>query len=68
MGEKTEAQKRAQKAYMKKFDRVEIRLENKKYEAVKVHIEQKGESMNAFINRAIDETMERDKDGESNGL
>ncbi len=60
MPEKTEAQKRAQKAYMGKFIRVEIRLSPEKHEAIKAHALQKGESVNSFINRAIDETMERD--------
>lgn len=68
MGEKTEAQKRAQKNYMEKFVVVRARLKPQKYEVIKAHAEARGESMNAFINRAIDETMERDKDGESNGL
>ena len=30
---------------------------------IKAHAEQNGESVNGFINRAIDETMERDKKG-----
>ncbi len=60
MPEKTEAQKRAQKAYMGKFIRVEIRISPEKHEAIKAHALQKEESVNSFINRAIDETMERD--------
>ena len=62
MGEKTEAQKRAQKNYMEKFVVVRARLKPQKYESVKAHADQRGESMNAFINRAIDETMERDNE------
>ena len=60
MAEKTEAQKRAQKAYMEKFVRVEIRITQDKREIIQAHAEAQGESVNGFINRAIDETMERD--------
>ena len=31
-----------------------------KYDTIKAHAEVQGESLNAFINRAITETMERD--------
>lgn len=60
MGEKTDAQKRAQKKYMEKFMVAQIRMERDKYRAVQAHAEKQGESTTAFINRAIDETMERD--------
>lgn len=62
MAEKTEAQKRAQKAYMGKFVRVEIRVTADKRDAIQAHAEAHGQSVNGFINRAIDETMERDKE------
>ncbi len=60
MPEKTEAQKRAQKKYMEKFTVAQIRMERDKYHAVQAHAAGQGESTTAFINRAIDETMERD--------
>lgn len=60
MPEKTEAQKRAQKAYMEKFARVELRMTQEKRNAVQAHAEAHSESVNGFINRAIEETMERD--------
>ena len=60
MPEKTEAQKRAQKAYIGKFARVELRMTQEKREAVQAHAEAHSESVNGFINRAIEETMERD--------
>ena len=60
MGEKTEAQKRAQKKYMEKFMIARVRMERERYVAVQAHAEAQGESTTAFINRAIDETMERD--------
>lgn len=61
MAEKTEAQKRAQKAYMGKFVRVEIRMTPEDRAAAQAHAEAQGESINGFINRAIAETIERDK-------
>ena len=67
MSEKTEAQKRAQKMYMEKFAVARVRMEVKQYDTVKAHAQATGESVNGFINRAITETMERDKaahDGE----
>lgn len=60
MPEKTEAQKRAQKAYMAGFARVEIRMTQEHRNTVRAHAEARGESINGFINRAITETMERD--------
>ena len=60
MAEKTEAQKRAQKAYMEKFAVARVRMERETYEIVQAHAEAHGESVNGFINRAIAEAMERD--------
>lgn len=61
MAEKTEAQKKAQRAYMEKFVRVEVRMDAQKREAIQAYAEAHSESVNGFINRAITETMERDK-------
>ena len=61
MPEKTEAQKRAQKAYMEKIAVARVRMDREKYEAVQAHAEARSESVNGFINRAIEETMQRDK-------
>ena len=58
---KTEAQKRAQKGYMSHFARIEVRMTPEKQKRVQAHAESTGESVNAFINRAVDETMEREK-------
>lgn len=46
---------------MEKFDIVRVRVEKGKKESIKSHAASQGESVNAFVNRAIDETMERDK-------
>ncbi len=62
MAEKTEAQKRAQRVYMDKFAVVQVRMERTAQETIKAHAAARGESVNGFINRAITETMERDKE------
>lgn len=43
------------------YDRIEIIVPKGKKGLIKAHAESRGESVNAFINRAIDETMEREK-------
>ena len=61
----SDAQRRAVAKYnAANYDRVELRLEKRKKEIAKAHAEAQGESLNAFINRAITETMERDSSGE----
>lgn len=57
---KTEAQQRAQKEYMKKIARVEITMPLEKRQQLQDHARNRKESVNAFVNRAIVETMERD--------
>lgn len=57
----SEAQRRAVAKYnAANYDRVELRLEKGHKDTVKAHAERQGESLNAFINRAITETMDRD--------
>ncbi len=58
---KTEAQIRAQKKYMENFVEIKVRMTADKRTTVQEHAANMGESATAFINRAIDETMERDK-------
>lgn len=43
-----------------KLDRVNLTMPKGQKETIKAHAEARGESLNAFINRAITETMERD--------
>ena len=43
-----------------KLDRVNLTMPKGKKATIQAHAEQQGESLNAFINRAIDETMEKD--------
>ena len=57
----TKAQQRAVHKYIKKnYDRQEITFPKGKKDVIKAHAAARGESVNAFLNRAIDETMERD--------
>ena len=54
--------KRAIKKYeQEKIDRIPLRVEKGKKEIIQEHAATQGESVNGFINRAIDETIERDK-------
>ncbi len=60
MAEQTESQKRAHTTYISKFARLEIRTTKEQQLCIRAHAEARGESVNGFINRAIQETMERD--------
>lgn len=42
-------------------ERVNLVVDKGQKEVIKAHAEAQGESLNGFINRAISETMERDK-------
>ena len=61
MPEKTEAQKKAQKKYMEKFMVAQVRMERDKYVRIQAHAEAQGESVNGFINRAIDNQISQDR-------
>ena len=57
----TKAHLEGNKRYLDKLDEIKIRMEKGKKEAIKAHAEMNGESVNSFINRAINEIMEREK-------
>ncbi|MGN0449265.1 MAG: hypothetical protein ACI4G0_02740 [Ruminococcus sp.] len=58
----SEAQKKATAKYeQQNYDKVLLRLEKGKKDRIKLHAESNGESLNGFINKAIDEKIERDK-------
>ncbi len=61
MASQTEAQKRAQQRYREARATIQIVTTPERRTQIKAHSEAHGESVNAFINRAVDETMERDK-------
>ena len=59
----SKAQQRAVNKYMKEnYDEIKVRVEKGQKDIIKAHAAEQGESVNAFIGRAIDETMERDKE------
>lgn len=62
----TKAQQRAVEKYKKaNYDEIKVRVAKGKKEEIQAHAEMAQESVNAFINRAIAETMARDKERKS---
>ena len=62
----SKAQQRAVSKYMKEnYDEIKVRVEKGRKAEIKAHLEAQGEgeSVNAFISRAIDTQMEIDKKG-----
>ena len=58
----TEAQKRATAKYKKtKLHRIPLEVSIEKYEEIQKHAKIKNETVNGFIKRAIDETMQREE-------
>ena len=52
----------AQNRYIaKKYDRINLTVDKGTKEHIAEHAVKRGESVNGFINRAIKETMERDR-------
>ena len=47
----------------KAYDSLRIVVKKGRKDIIKAHAEQQGESINGFVNRAIDEAMERDTTG-----
>ena len=57
----TKASQKAVNKYMKEnYDRINLTMPKGKKEIVQAHAESKGESVNAFINRAIDDALKQD--------
>lgn len=57
----SDARKRANQKYIDKLEEIKIRVAKGQKETIQAHAADQGESVNGFINRAIGETMERDK-------
>ncbi|WP_297243559.1 hypothetical protein [uncultured Flavonifractor sp.] len=58
----SKAQQRAVNKYVaNNYDRVLVTMPKGQKDIIKTHAEARGESVNAFINRAIAQAMERDK-------
>lgn len=62
MGGRTSAASK-NKWMAKAYDRVNLTMPKGKKETIQAHAEAQGESVNAFINRAIDQTMDTDREG-----
>lgn len=59
----TKAQQRATIKYMKNnYDEIKTRVPKGQKDEIKRHAESIKESLNSFINRAINETIQRDKE------
>ena len=59
----SKAQQKAVTKYVKKkYDRFGLTMPKGDLDTIKAHAEAHSESVNGFINRAIEETMERDTD------
>ena len=55
-------QTRAKNKYnAKAYDRIALQVKKGRKDIIQAHAENRGESLNGFINKAIDEKMERDK-------
>jgi predicted HicB family RNase H-like nuclease len=60
----TEAQAKAAKKYLTEaVEEIKVRVPKGQKAIIKAHADLQGESMNQFIIRAIDETMDRDNNG-----
>lgn len=58
----TKAHLEGNKRYLETLDEIKIRVKKGRKDEIKAHAESKGESLNGFINRAIDEAVERDNE------
>lgn len=54
------SQQRATKKYQSKLQRIYVWLSPEQKELITAHTEKTGESINAFVQRAVAETMTRD--------
>ena len=57
------SQTRAKNKYnAKAYDNLRVVVKKGRKDIIRAHAEARGESLNGFVNRAIDETMKRDGD------
>ena len=57
----SKAQQKAVNKYMREnYDRINLTVPKGRKDEIKTHAQRQEESVNGFINRAIDETIERD--------
>lgn len=55
-------QKAVAKYNANNYERIELRVDKGEKQTIKDHAEARGETLNGFVNRAIKETIERDKE------
>lgn len=60
----TKAHLEGNKRYLEKQDNILIRVPKGRKAELQAHAERRGESLNGFIVRAVDETIERDNEKE----
>ena len=61
----SEAQIKANAKYnLKAYDRIELKVPKGKKSELQEHAAKQGESLNGFVNRAIDNQVENDREGE----
>ena len=59
----TKAEQRAVAKYKAKtYDRIDVSVKKGQRDIIKTHASNNSESLNAFVNRAIDEAIARDND------
>ena len=66
----TKAHLEGNKKYLQTLDEIKVRVPKGRKAELQAHAEEQGESINGFIVRAVDETIERDKSekaGDGNG-
>ena len=57
----SQAQKKASAKYnLKAYDRIELKVKKGEKDLIKIHAEKQNESLNAFINRAIQNQIKLD--------
>lgn len=61
----SKAQQASVNRYVKaNYDRINVTMPKGRKDMIKAHAETRGESLNAFVNRAINEAMARDESAE----
>ena len=58
----TKAHLEGNKKYLQTLDEIKVRVPKGRKAELQAHAEGQGESLNGFIVRAVDETIERDKE------
>ena len=59
----TKAHLEGNKKYLQTLDEIKVRVPKGRKAELQAHAEEQGESLNGFIVRAVDETIERDNNG-----